>query len=207
MEMDHIDQSTYEIFDLHIQILHNILVGKPFEEIIIKYQKEIENTNYFEIIKKSGHLCFNDQDELIGAYPVSPNKTDYMVDLEGVGEGYSMCAIDSLGLAFTFMQKTIIKSKDKSTGANIEILIDPFSETQEILDIFVTYQDTPEELQGSNTAAEVQCPTINFYSSKKDIPQNLQIWTFSKALEYSQMRFGRREMLARIQNAINSIND
>ncbi len=207
MEIDHFEQSANDIFDLHIQILRDILIKKPLEIIKEEYQKEIKDTNYFEVIKKSGHLCFNDQDELIGAYPVSPIKTDYLVKLESAGEGNSMCAIDALGLAYTFLEKTIIKSKDKSTGNDIEIVIDPFSENQEIHDLYVTYQDTPEELQGSNTAAQVQCPTINFYSSKKDIPQNLQIWTFSKALEYSQMRFGRREMLARIQKAINSIND
>ncbi|MHA2028192.1 MAG: organomercurial lyase [Candidatus Kariarchaeaceae archaeon] len=206
MKIDQIDHLTYKIFDLHIRILKDILLQKPFDQIIREHTEEIQETRYLEIIKKSGHLCFDDNDILIGAYPVSPTKSDYLVKLDEHGVGYSMCAIDALGLAFTFMRKTTIQTIDKSTEKKIEITIDPNSEKKILHNLFVTYQDTPDELQGTRAAANVQCPTINFYSSRKDIPDGLQIWDYERALNYSQMRFSQQEMQLRIQRALDSLS-
>lgn len=205
MEIEHINQSGHQIFDLHIEILKKILIGTSFDKIQSSLENEILETNYLEIIKKCGHLSFNESGELLGAYPVSPYKTDYVVTVEGVGQGYSMCAIDAMGIPFLFMRKTTIQTPDKTTNEQIKIEIDPKSDHHKLYDFFVTYQETPEELQGSKSAAMVQCPTINFHSSKENISDNLIIWTYERTLEYSQMRFGRREMLARIQRAIDSI--
>jgi hypothetical protein len=205
MKINEMSKKGHEVFDLHIKVLRDILVGRPFDQIQQKYEQEFLETNYIDIVKKCGHLSFNEDGGLIGAYPISPSKTDFHVTIEGVGQGYSMCAIDAMGIPFLFMKKTIIEALDKSKNTQIKITIDPTAEHQEILSYFVTYQETPEELQGSNSAAVVQCPTINFYSSKDRIHENLHIWTYEKALEYSQMRFGRREMLSRIQNVITQL--
>jgi hypothetical protein len=202
MNISNLDGLTYKIFDLHLQILKEILAQEPIDQILTRYSQEIKQINYLEIIKESGHLCFDEENRLVGAYPVSPIESDYLVEVEELGSGYGMCAIDALGLPFTFLKKTLIKTTDKSTGKKIEITIDPNNPNQKILDLYVTYQDTPEELQGSESAAFVQCPTINFHSRKTEIPDNLQIWDFQKALEYSQLRFGRNEMLLRIQKVI-----
>ena len=192
-----------QLLVLHIKILQKILLQEPFDQIENYYKKNMDDLNYIEIIKNSGHLSFDENNRLIGAYPISPSPTDYRISLEGVGEGFSMCAVDALGVPYIFMRKTIIKAIDKSTGNPLTISIDPNIESQEMIDLFVTYQDTPDELQGSKSAANVQCPTIHFYSSKSDIPPNLQIWTYAQALEYAKMRFGRTEMLSRIQNVSN----
>ncbi|OLS29037.1 MAG: hypothetical protein HeimC2_02320 [Candidatus Heimdallarchaeota archaeon LC_2] len=203
MKVESVDPNDQLLLDLHIKVLQKILLQEPFDQIKIHYQQNMNDLNYIEIIKNSGHLSFDDGNKLIGAYPISPSPTDYSVNLEGIGEGFSMCAVDALGIPYTFMRKTIIKTIDKSTGNDLELIIDPHSENQEILDIFVAYQNTPEDLQGSNSAAKVQCPTINFYSSKSDIPSNLQTWTYLQALEYAKKRFSRAEMLARIKKIIN----
>lgn len=207
MKLESMDPTDQQLLDLHIEVLQRVLLQEPFHQIENYFHKNMIDLNYLEIIKKSGHLSFDEGSRLIGAYPISPSPTDYKVNLEGIGEGFSMCAVDALGVPYTFMRKTIIKTIDKSTGNDLEILIDPNTERQEMLNIFVTYQDTPEELHGRKSAAKVQCPTINFYSSKSDIPSNLQIWTFSEALEYAKMRFGKLEMLARIRKVIDSRNN
>ncbi|MCE7734647.1 MAG: hypothetical protein GPJ54_07215 [Candidatus Heimdallarchaeota archaeon] len=199
MKVESINPNDQQLLDLHLKVLEKVFLQEPFDQIEKQYQKNMTDLNYIEIIKNSGHLSFDENNKLIGAYPISPSSTDYKISLEGIGEGFSMCAVDALGVPYTFMRKTMINTIDKSTGKPLEIVIDPNTENQEMLNIFVTYQDTPDELQGSKSAANVQCPTIHFYSSKSDIPTNLQIWTYSQALEYAKMRFGRKEMLARIQ--------
>lgn len=204
MPVESTDLDDLQLLDLHIKVLEKILLQEPFDQIEQYFEKDMTDLNYIELIKNSGHLSFDENNKLIGAYPISPSSTDYEISLEGIGEGYSMCAVDALGVPYTFMRKTIIRTIDKSTGNPLEIVIDPNTENQEILNIFVTYQDTPDKLQGSKSAANVQCPTINFYSMKKDIPNNLQIWTYSQALKYAKVRFGRAEMLDRIKNTRNS---
>lgn len=206
MDGESLDFQTQQIFDLHIKILEKIFLQVTFDEIINLYKKKMSNTNYLEVIKKSGHLSFDVNGVLIGAYPVSPSPTDYIIHLGGVGMGYSMCAIDALGLAYTFMKKTTIETIDKSNGNKLLIAIDPESDTHKKHDLYVTYQNTPDELQGDESAAKVQCPNIHFYSSKKDIPDDLHIWDYSDALQYSRNRFGRREMSKRIQITIDSFH-
>ncbi|MFV2015210.1 MAG: organomercurial lyase, partial [Candidatus Heimdallarchaeota archaeon] len=192
-----------QILDLHIRVLEKIFLQVPFDQIRKSFRTDMEALNYLEIIQLSGHLSFDDNNNLIGAYPVSPLSTDYIISLEGVGTGYSMCAVDALGLPFTFMKKVTITTSDKSTGNKIRIEVDPNSDQRESHNIFVAYQESPDELQGTKSAAIVQCPNIHFYSNKNDIPAKLQIWDYINAFEYSQKRFGRTEMLKRIQEAIN----
>ncbi|MCE7733955.1 MAG: hypothetical protein GPJ54_03695 [Candidatus Heimdallarchaeota archaeon] len=194
-----------EILDFHIKILERIFLQEPFDQIRKNNLKKLTELNYLAIIKKSGHLSFNDENKLIGAYPVSPSHTDYKINLEGIGIGYSMCAIDALGLPYTFKKKATITTFDKSTGDEISIEIDPKLELQKIHNLFVSYQNTPKDLQGNNSAANIQCPTIHFYSDKNDILETLQVWGYEKAIDYSKMRFGKNEMLRRIQVAIDNL--
>lgn len=202
MQIDPYDLLSSKILELHIRVLKDILIKIPFNQILQSYEKEIAEIKYLEIIKNSGHLCFDSNNQLIGAYPVSPYQTDFLVDVEGIGQGHSMCAIDSLGLAYTFMAKTAIYAIDKSTEEPIKIYIDPNSDSQLVSDIHISYKENPTDIHGDYSAAKIQCPTINFYSSVNDIPTDLQIWDFQKALNYSKIRFGKQQMLSRIQDAI-----
>ena len=57
--------------------------------------------------------------------PNFPVETNYKVTVDGIETGYSMCAVDALGVAYTFNAKTTIYSIDRSTNRSIEIIIDP----------------------------------------------------------------------------------
>ena len=194
------------LFNLHIEVLQRVFLQVPFEQIVKYYSERMERLNYIKIMRNSGHLSFDSHNELVGAYPVSPVPSNYQIDLDGVGQGYSMCAIDALGLPYTFMRKAVISSTERMTGDAITITIDPNLDRQVSLDLFVTYQDSPDELQGDRSAAIVQCPNIHFYYDKNNIPDQLQVWDYNDALQYSRSRFGKEEMMFQIKKAIDGLN-
>ena len=99
-----------------------------------------------------------------------------------------MCAIDSLGIAYTFNKKTSIEAVDKSTGSTITITVDPQTEkvTSE-KQYYVTYKD-PDKVCN---IAQDQCPVINFYSDKQSISvdKDLIIFTFDEAVKHAKNIF------------------
>lgn len=141
-------------------------------------------------------LSFNENGQLIGAYPVSPRKTKYAVEIEDIGSGYAMCAIDALGTAYTFGKKTTIKTSTFFSNQPIEITIDPDLETQPDHDLVVTYA---RKFQRS--AAEDQCPAINFYASREEVPSDLdvEILSFQKALNHAIDVFSPEGIKSRIR--------
>jgi hypothetical protein len=194
-------QLVTKLWDIHLKVLKHLLNQKSFEWIQVELKEDFKKTNYVENIKKSGNLSFDENNKLLGAYPIAPFKSDYKVIVENEGEGYSMCAIDALGVAYTFNSKTTIQAIDKSTDRTINIIVDPKVENQTGPQLFTTYKDTPEALHGKKSAAIVQCPEINFYSKRDDIPQHLQIMNFDEALNYAKKRFSPRELKLRILNS------
>ena len=170
--------------------------NKSFDWIQHTLQDEFSRLNYLNSLDTCGMLSFDNSGNLIGAYPVSPVKTKYAVEIEGIGSGYAMCAIDALGIAFTFGKKTVLKTSTFSSNQPIEIIIDPDLETQPGHDVVVTYT---RKFQRS--AAEDQCPNINFYASREEVPSDLEVelFSFQKALEHAIGVFSPEGIKSRIQ--------
>ena len=180
------------LFSLHLEILKLLLQGKSFKWIQNEYYDILSQTDYLDIMIKSGNLSFNSKDELIGAYPISPIPTNHRIEVEGIGSGYAMCAIDALGVAYTFGAKTIIDSQVLDTKSPIRIIIDPSLETQTQLDIVITYKQLTLSQKSEDAPAVVQCPVINFYSNPEVVPKSdplLEILTFEEAVTYAADRF------------------
>ncbi len=180
------------LFSLHLEILKRLLQGKSFKWIQNEYYDILSQTDYLDIMIKSGNLSFNSKDELIGAYPISPIPTNHRIEVVGIGSGYAMCAIDALGVAYTFGAKTIIDSQVLDTKSPIRIIIDPSLETQTPLDIVITYKQLILSQKSEDAPAVVQCPVINFYSNPEAVPKSdplLEILTFEEAVTYAADRF------------------
>lgn len=179
-------QSTIdELFELHIQILKDLFKGFTFQQVQKKYNTQITELDYLSIAKEHNLLTFDEKDNLIGAYPVSPLKTSFKVSIENIGTGYCMCAIDALGIAYTFGEKTIIEAKDKSTNNTVTLTVNPISnKVTTDHQYFVTYKD-PDKVQN---IARDQCPVINFYSTKKSIKlgDDFVIFSFNEALKHAK---------------------
>jgi hypothetical protein len=176
-----------DVFSVHLQVLTFLVQGKSFDWIAKKFTDDFRQNNYLEMVKTSGLLSFDENEKLIGAYPISPLKTKYQVTIEGIGSGYAMCAIDALGVAYTFNAKTNIHSVDHATNEPLQITVDPNSDTQHQYDIVVTYKP---KCQGKSAATD-QCPAINFYSSSNPIPSDVEgdVLSFQEALNHAQSVF------------------
>ena len=183
-------QLVEDLLNLHLQVLKDIFRGLSFSEIEKKYADRMHNSDYLAIAKAHNLLTFDDNNNLIGAYPVSPTKTSFEVTIDNIGTNYCMCAIDALGIAYTFNEKATIHSQDKSTGDKIVITVDPLKDT--VLsekNYFVTYKN-PDKVCN---IAQDQCPVINFYSKKESIPndKDLIIFNFNDAKTHSKNIFSQ----------------
>jgi hypothetical protein len=176
------DKEVDEVFTLHLQVLQYLLNEKPFGWIKKALKVLFEQKNYLEIVTKSRLLSFDRENNLIGAYPISPFKTPYKVKVEEIGSGYAMCAIDALGVAYTFNKKTIIDTSDYSTKTPIQITIDPALRVQKEMNVVVSYDPKPfaKEIRASVVSATTLCPTINFYSAQE---------TSQKVKDFSYLSF------------------
>lgn len=190
------------VFSIHLKVLRYLLIGKTFEWIKEELKDDFEQTNYLDYVVASCLLSFDGTNKLIGAYPISPVKSKYRIDIEGIGSGYAMCAIDALGVAFTFGAKTVISTVDQTRKKPISITIDPNIETFPNQDVVVTYK---RKWNGKNAAVD-QCPNINFYLSRTDVPrdQSLEILSFQEALNHARNVFSPDGLKSRISEGINS---
>ncbi len=179
-----------EILNLHLKVLAEILKGKSFEKIKNQYSEEFKRLNYLQVA--TGPLLTFQNEQLIASYPISPRESSYIVNVEGVGKGYAMCAIDALGVAYTFMKKTTVETTTKDTEEVVKIEVDPNATTHEAMDVFVTY--TPLDSKITNAAVQ-QCPSINFYRDSKNIPEQLQVLSFQDALSRAKEIFSQQEIL------------
>ena len=189
-----------QVFTLHLEVLKELIRGKSFSTIQSEFADEMVELNY-EHVAKRGLLAFNGDNELIGAYPISPIKTKYQVTIEGLGTAYSMCAIDALGVAYTFEAKTTIDTVDSSTGKSITIVIDPFKDKQDPQDFVISYQRKVDK----NVATAVSlCPTIHFYSDKMSIEEDsgIEILSFDDALKSAKNQFSQEAMQACVTRGV-----
>lgn len=179
------------LFELHLKVLTQLIRGKSFKQISQDLHQEFESLNYIKL-SKDKMLSFDDKDNLIGAYPISPKKTNYKVTIDGIGTGYSMCAIDSIGVAFTFNKTTKIETRDHSNDKPLTFTIDP-NNLKINYNILISYKKVKNS-QSCNSATEV-CPFINFYSTDSiSKVENMSIIPFEKALESAKSQFSKEAL-------------
>ncbi|OLS19018.1 MAG: hypothetical protein HeimC2_43420 [Candidatus Heimdallarchaeota archaeon LC_2] len=177
-----------ELMELHLDILKDLLNGVDFKDIEQKYSARFEELNYLKNV--TSNLLSFDNGKLVAAYPVSPRKTNYKVIIDDIGTGYAMCAIDALGIAYTFMKKTTIETTIRDTNESFKFVVDPFLDKQTEKNLFVTYKKYNQTL--TNAALEI-CPTINIYRFENGVPkdENLVILDFETAIHYARERFSQ----------------
>lgn len=203
------DNLVDNLFSVHLKVLQQVLIGTKFDKISEMFSEEFKELNYEEIISKKAHrLTFDESGNLIGAYPVSPTPNQFKVSIEGIGNGYAMCAVDALGIAYTFMRKTIIETKDESTGDNLTLTIDPNLNMIENESLVMSYPNqgytSLKQLVAENTKlATSTCPNILFYS-KDRIPENsgLSIINFDEALKEAIEIFSQEAMKDHIRSVL-----
>lgn len=192
-------KSAEQLLQLHLDVLQQLLQGKPFQNIAAQFKDEFERLGYLDVAKKAGWISFDDRGDLIAAYPVSPKKTSWKVDVENIGTGYAMCAIDALGMAFTFGKKTTIETMDQTTKQPLIIIMNPDSEKEwtEFKDYYVSYKKFANINETTCNAALNQCPFIHIHSSLSSVPQDpsIEVLTFMDALERAKSRFSPEGML------------
>ena len=190
-----------DLFNLHLKVLQQILIGTDFTTIKKLFEVEFIKLNYEDfIINKAHRLTFDKDKKLIGAYPVSPISNEFKVNVVGIGKGYAMCAIDALGMAYTFMKETIIETKDQGTGKTISLIINPHKDKMVKKEYVITYPkqgfESLRELVAENTQlATSACPNILFYS-KNNLPNdvNLSVLEFEKGVEEAIAIFSQQAM-------------
>ncbi|MHA1989665.1 MAG: organomercurial lyase [Candidatus Hodarchaeales archaeon] len=198
------DKEVDEVFILHLQVLQYLLNNQSFSWIKKTLKDSFEQKKYLEIVTKSRLLSFDTEDNLIGAYPISPFKTPYEVKVEGIGSGYAMCAIDALGVAYTFNKKTTIDTIDNSTKAPLQFTIDPGLQDQQQKNVLVSYDPMcfTKENRANVVSATQICPTINFYSSQEtnQNKKDMAYLSFEQALLSAKKEFSPEALKCCIKN-------
>ena len=194
------------LLEFHLTVLREIFGGSSYQDIKEKFSDKFNDLNYEEIAVSNNLLTFDNDGVLIGAYPVSPSKTPFKVTIDSIGTSYCMCAIDALGIPYTFNKKTTINAQDKSTNRDVTIEIDPITEKVKkdfSGDLFVTYKD-PDKVCN---IAQDQCPVINFYSDKQSIPidKDLIIFSFNEALAHAKNIFSQDAIKKNFFNGFKAI--
>jgi hypothetical protein len=164
-----------QFYTFHIKVLKRILVGDSLHEIEKAYLREFKRFNYREVAAALSLLSLDENDVLQGAIPISPHKNDYRITIDGVGSGYAMCAIDSLGVPFLFNSKTVIESIDPRSKNPIKIVIDPQNpEIDSYSDIVITTPKNiiPDKKDGEpiDVVAD-NCPYIGFVKDVDSISE------------------------------------
>ena len=187
-----------ELTILYLNILEQLLKKEPFE--IIKQKLSNKQQNNLNFLLKCGALTINSSGDLIGAYPLSPRPTQYKIILEELGKGYAMCAIDALGVAFTFNKRTIIETIDSATGDFLRMAINPDLSEQQPVNIFVQYK----QVQSCCNAAMDQCPYVVFTSKPENavINSSIKILTYKEAVTYAKKRFSHEGIKQSLQSII-----
>jgi hypothetical protein len=190
-----------DFLDLHIRVLGQVLIQKNWKSIESEFKSEFERFDYINSAQILNALAFDESGNLRAAYPISPRKNQFQITVDEVGSGYAMCAIDSLGVAYTFGKKVIILSRDPTTGKELQIIIDPdkenFADYSEI--VITSPKDVlrPVDDEIIDQSRDI-CPYVGFVSNIDLISEedryNYSILTFDQALSYAKLAFSRGNM-------------
>lgn len=169
-----------------------LFLGFDLKFLKSKYNKEMEKFNYLDL-----KLLIFDGDQLIGAPPVSPTKTRFKVNIDDIGSGYALCAVDALGIAYIFEKSVTIEAENSTNGLEIELEVDLMTDTvKSDQDYFVTFKD-PSLV--NNTIKEL-CPLVKFYSDKSTIHDpSLNMLTIKEALLLAKSFYNHDSFKKRIK--------
>jgi hypothetical protein len=158
-------------------------------------------------------LSYDDKGNLRGAYPISPRESLYRIDVEGIGSGYAMCAIDSLGVPYLFGKTTTITSQDPVSKQTVQITIDPNQEDETIIsevakefkELVVTNPKGSAIQVGEAVDQAVDiCPYIGFVTNKKDLTEGhlalVDILDFATALNYGKHSFSKDKTVKNLED-------
>ncbi|MFW9870358.1 MAG: organomercurial lyase [Candidatus Thorarchaeota archaeon] len=198
-----------DFLDLHLKVLGYVLKGMTFDEIQVKFSRLFKQLNYVEVAHFSSLLSFDDDGILRGAYPFSPFETDHRITVEGIGSGYAMCAIDSLGVAGLFGARTVIQSKDALTRALIEITVDPVgNDSDPYSNIFVIAPNgIPAKGEDEMYDSAVDsCPFVGFLIDAESIPEEMTssvtVIPLDQAIDYAKTIFSWSAFAKQLRAAI-----
>ena len=203
------DVIVSEFLDLHLNVLRLVLKGMPFDEIQIELSEIFHRFNYVEVVHFTSLLSFDDEGTLRGAYPFSPTKTDHRIIVKGMGSGYAMCAVDSLGVASLFGARTVIESKDALSQTPIKIVVDPNGlDAGSYSDISVIApKGVPEKGKDEVYDSAVDsCPFVGFLTDAESIPEEMRsrvtVIPLDQATEYGRSIFSRSAFADQLRAAI-----
>jgi hypothetical protein len=199
--------------NFHFKILENLLVGKSFDELKIQFSKEFKKFNYISLTKTFSMLSYDEKGNLRGAYPISPKESLYKIDVEGIGSGYAMCAIDSLGVPYLFGKTTTITSQDPVSNQTVRFTIDPKLKnndiiskvTEEFKELVITNpKDSAIQVGKAVDQAVDFCPYIGFVTNKKDLREEhiaiVDTLDFATALNYGKHAFSREKIIKNFED-------
>jgi hypothetical protein len=186
-----------------------VLKGMPFEEIQKELSKIFHRFNYVEVVHFTSLLSFDDEETLRGAYPFSPTKTDHRITVEGMGSGFAMCAVDSLGVASLFGARTVIESKDALSQTPIRIVVDPNgldADSDSGISV-IAPKGVPEKGKDEVYDSAVDsCPFVGFLTDAKSIPEEMQsrvtVIPLDQATDYGRSIFSRSAFAEQLRAAI-----
>ncbi|MFW9838619.1 MAG: organomercurial lyase [Candidatus Thorarchaeota archaeon] len=198
-----------DFLNLHLEVLSCVLKGTTFDEIQVKFSRLFKQLNYVEIAHYTSLLSFDDEGTLRGAYPFSPFETDHRITVEGIGTGYAMCAIDSLGVAGLFGVRTVIQSKDALTRTPIEITVNPVGiNAGPYSDVFVI---APKGIPAKGEdemydSAVDSCPFVGFLIDVESIPEEMAsrvtVTPLDQATDYANTIFSWSAFAEQLRAAI-----
>ncbi|MHA1996252.1 MAG: organomercurial lyase [Candidatus Hodarchaeales archaeon] len=202
-----------EFYTFHIKVLKGLLVGDSLQEIEETYLREFKHFNYREVAAVLSLLSFDGNDVLQGAIPISPQESDYRITVDGVGSGYAMCAIDSLGVAFLFNSKTVIESIDPKSKVPIRIVIDPQNPEIDLYsDIAIT---TPKNIIPDKKDGEIidvvadTCPYIGFVKNVDSISEEnrslMDIISFKQGFDTGRFGFNPDFQISELRAYLSSL--
>ncbi|MHA1904218.1 MAG: organomercurial lyase [Candidatus Thorarchaeota archaeon] len=203
------DVIVSKFLDLHLNVLRMVLKGMPFEEIQKELSKIFHRFNYVEVVHFTSLLSFDDEETLRGAYPFSPTKTDHRITVEGMGSGFAMCAVDSLGVASLFGARTVIESKDALSQTPIRIVVDPNgldADSDSGISV-IAPKGVPEKGKDEVYDSAVDsCPFVGFLTDAKSIPEEMQsrvtVIPLDQATDYGRSIFSRSAFAEQLRAAI-----
>ena len=130
------------------------------------------------------------------AYPFSALPTLHTLDLGGV-QGYAMCAVDALGVAYMLNKPVIVTSHDPQTGDEVRVRVDPEPGTIDAApDQAVALAG---HVPGAGALASSCCPVTNFFASEANARDYLaqhtgidgQIVSIAQAADAGRALFGQ----------------
>ncbi|MHA1977083.1 MAG: organomercurial lyase [Candidatus Hodarchaeales archaeon] len=215
MQSELVDQNDLikQFYIFHIQVLKRLLVGDSLQEIEETYLREFKRFNYREVASALSLLSFDENNVLQGAIPISPQESDYRITVNGVGSGYAMCAIDSLGVAFLFNSKTVIESIDPKSKIPIKIVIDPQNpEIGLYSDIAITTPKNiiPDKKDGEfiDVVADT-CPYIGFVKDMDSISEEnrslMEILSFEQGFNAGKFGFNPDFQISELRAYLSSL--